>query len=410
MPTPLTTPESVSRDPAPPRPASLYAMFRYAWDAEEFTASDAMGATGLTRSTTIEAIDTLCELGLVVELPNAREAGDYRKGRPARRFILRADAAVLVGVDAGNSHIGVTLTDLRSHPLSQQRATRALDSDDGPTRQGLLSGLIDDALTASNRTREDVLAVCVGVPAPVDRSGRSPRHPNGFWERMNPDLVDVLSWAPLVRIENDASLAAFAEAEWGAARGCEDYVALLAGDRLGAGVVVDGHLLRGRHGGVGEMVAFDHVQGVGGADGLGIRAARLAEDALAATDASASSSLRTLGPGQLDGKTVLEHAHAGDPVARRVVNQVGDILARIVSVLGSMYDPQRVIVSGAIADGIDEVVAAARRSLPTDIDLPAPDLIASTLGADVVARGAVAAAAAQARAQTLDVWPPRGRR
>lgn len=164
--------------PAPPsgatpptaRPASLHAAFRYAWDSAEFTATDAMAATGLTRSTAIEAIEALVELGLVAELPNAREVGDYRKGRPARRFALRDDAAVLVGVDAGNSHIGVTVTDLRSRTLAHQRVTRVLDHDDDAARRTLIATLVDATLDRAGRTRHDVLSICIGVPAPVDRA------------------------------------------------------------------------------------------------------------------------------------------------------------------------------------------------------------------------------------------------
>jgi predicted NBD/HSP70 family sugar kinase len=69
-----------------------------------------------------------------------------------------------------------------------------------------------------------------------------------------------------------------------------------------------------------------------------------------------------------------------------------------------MFDPERVVVSGAIAAGMTDVVAAARRALPTDLDLPAPTIALSDLGADVVVRGAVAAAASHARERALDVW------
>ena len=61
-----------------PRRASLDTLLRYAWDAEVFTAGDALAVTGLSRSTTIEAIDDLVDLGLVRELANARAGGDYR--------------------------------------------------------------------------------------------------------------------------------------------------------------------------------------------------------------------------------------------------------------------------------------------------------------------------------------------
>lgn len=389
---------------APSRPASHDALLAHAWASEEFTATDAMDATGLTRSTAIDAMEALTRLGLLRELPNARQAGDYRKGRPARRFALRDDAAVLVGIDAGHVHITTTVTDLRSQALATHRTILELDRDDAATRSELILAAIDHALDTAGRSRDDVLAICVGVAAPVNDQGRSPRHPTGFWGRMNPDLTDALAWAPIVRIDNDASLAAVAEGTAGAAIGCRNYIALLAGARFGAGVVVDGRVLRGAHGGVGEMVAFDHVNGVGAADGLGTRAARWAAEAIAAGDVPADSALAATPPEQLDGRHVLELAAQGDESAQVIVERVGTVLARVVSVLGSMFDPERVVVSGAISAGVDDVVAAARRSLPTDLDLPAPELVVSQLGADVVVTGAIAAAAAAARENALDIW------
>ncbi|ALJ22153.1 ROK family protein [Microbacterium sp. No. 7] len=385
------------------RPPSLDAVFAHAWAAGGFTAADAMASTGLTRSTTIEAMDTLVELGLLRELPNARAVGDYRKGRPARRFELREDAGVLVGVDAGHAHLTAVVTDLRSQRLGIRRTTRQVDRDDAADRRAAIADLVDDALRAAGRTRADVLALCVGVPAPVDESGRSPHHRHLFWDRMNPGLADVFrAWAPLVRVDNDASLAAVAEGSVGAAVGCRSYIALLAGERLGSGVVIDGNLLRGAHGGVGEMVAFDHVEGVGTARGLGTRAAEWALEAIERGDVTGP--LAAIPRDRLDGQAVIELASQGDPDAQRIVHRVGVVLARIVATLGSMFDPERVVVTGAIAAGVAEVVAAAREALPTGMDLPAPDLAISQLGADVVVTGAVAAAAALARDRLLDVW------
>ncbi len=398
---------STSLAAAPPRPASLDAVLAYAWSTGEFTATDALEATGLTRSTTIDAMDALARLGLLEELPNARQAGEYRKGRPARRFSLRADAAVLVGVDAGNVHITATVTDLREQQLATRRTTLVMDRDHPAARARIIAAAVDDALSDAGRSRDDVLAVCVGVPAPVNAAGRSPHHPRGFWERMNPGLSDTFAWAPIVRIDNDASLAAVAEGAVGAAVGCRDYIALLAGVRLGAGVVVDGNVLRGAHGGVGEMVAFEHVDGVGTADGLGARVAAWAAAAVADGEASPDGTLAAIAAGEPDARAVLELAAAGDAAAMAIVDRVGAVLARIVSVLGSMFDPQRVVVSGAISEGIEAVVVAARRSLPTDLDLPAPELVVSQLGADVVVTGAVSAAAAAARLGALDVWMAR---
>ena len=193
-----------------PRRASLDALLHYAWDAESFTAGEAMPAVGLTRSTTIDALDELVERALIRELPNAREVGDYSKGRPARRFEFCADAGVVVGLDAGRAHVTTTIADLRGAVLAREHLM--LDDDSISRRRAVMATAVDDALGVAGLERGDVIALCAGVPAPVDSEGVSPTHHDGFWQRMNPDLIDMFrAWVPLVRVENDASLAAVAE-------------------------------------------------------------------------------------------------------------------------------------------------------------------------------------------------------
>ena len=92
--------------------ASVAGVLDFAWDAGAFTASEAMHAASLTRSTAIEAIDTLITAGVLSELPNARDAGEYRAGRPARRFALRADGGVGLALDAGDTPLTAAIADL----------------------------------------------------------------------------------------------------------------------------------------------------------------------------------------------------------------------------------------------------------------------------------------------------------
>ncbi|RZI85651.1 MAG: ROK family protein, partial [Microbacterium sp.] len=91
---------------------SLGRVLDFAWSAGAFTATDAMRSAALTRSTTIEAIDTLVDVAVLRELPNARDAGEYRAGRPARRFELRRDLGVVIGMDAGDTHVTVEVAEL----------------------------------------------------------------------------------------------------------------------------------------------------------------------------------------------------------------------------------------------------------------------------------------------------------
>jgi predicted NBD/HSP70 family sugar kinase len=387
-----------------PRRASLDALLRFAWDAEVFTAGDALAVTGLSRSTTIEAIDDLVALGLVRELANARAGGEYRKGRPSRRFELRADAAVVVGVDAGQGHLVTTVADLRGRTLATRRELVGASDDSAAGRRVLLVDAIDAALAEAGVGRADVLSVCVGVPAPVDSVGVSPVHRDGFWSRMNPDFLGLLSsWAPLVRIENDAVLASVAEHTRGAAVGLRNTVTVLAGERLGAGVVIDGTLLRGAHGGVGEVVVIRHLRGVDAAYGIGHHLEAWAAEEVSSGTLPADHPLRTAAPDAVSARAVVDLARAGDPVGRGLVERAGATLARIAGVFGSLYDPERIVVSGGLAAGVEELLVVARRLLPDELDLPAPELVASSLGADVVSTGAVAAALESARDGALHV-------
>ena len=387
-----------------PRRASIDAVLQFAWDAETFTSSDAMPVVGLTRSTTIDAIDELIDRGLVREMPNAREGGDYRKGRPARRFAFAADAGVVLGVDTGRAHIVVHVADLSGATLA--RMTTSIDpaDDTADGRRRAIGAAILQALAETGLANSAVVAVCAGVPAPVDSDGRSPEDRSGFWDRMNPDLPGLLSaWAPIVRVENDASLTAIAEGSVGAAVGCRSYVALLAGDRMGAGIVIDGNLLRGIHGGAGEMAAFDNVSGVGNADGIGARLAEWAIEAIGRGEIGPRHPLATMPRSSVTAQAILALARTGDVEALKLAAKAGAVIARVAGMFGSLLDPERIVISGAVAAGIEDVLVVARELAPREQALPSPTLVASTLGAEVVAIGAVSAAIASARAGILDL-------
>ncbi|MFT4219650.1 MAG: ROK family protein [Microbacterium sp.] len=378
--------------------ASTAAVLDHAWDTGVFRTDDIMAAAGLTRSTAISAIDRLIELGLIRELANARSERGYRTGRPARRFELRADAGIIVGLDAGRTRFTTIAADLSGAVLVQRHDEVGILHDSPDERRAAATRAIEGVIADAGAGPEDVLALAVGVPAPVDTSGRSPAHEERFWERMNPGFRDFFADRfPVVRVENDAALAAVAEGSVGAARGIPSFVALLAGSRMGAGVVLEGRLVRGTHGGIGELDAFIHVSGVGSAHGIGQRADEWVRAARADGRVPAAHPLARIPDADLTAQAEFAHIRADDPVTSPLVEELGALLARICGVLGSFYDPERIVVCGAVADALDDVIASASRRVGRALDLPAPTIMASRLGGDVVALGAIAAAREEAR-------------
>ncbi|MBK7822267.1 MAG: ROK family protein [Tessaracoccus sp.] len=382
--------------------ASTADVLGFAWNTDVFRADHVMAALGLTRSTALSALDALIDIGLVTELPNSATERN-RMGRPARRFELNGDAGVVIGIDAGNRRFTAIAADLTGRVLAEEHLDIRgyLNADDLPypdadpeERLAAALRVIDAVLAATRRTRTDVVGVGVGIPAPVDGDGESPPHESGFWQYMNAGLRRLLAEEfPAVRVENDAALAAIAESSLGEARGCDDFVAVLGGRRLGSGVFMEGRLVRGARGAVGELGGLTYITDVGGSWGLGYLAEKWVRDALEGGLIPADHPWAMLPTGEgLTAEVLLAHASLSDPVTRPLIEDLGLRLGRISRVVGYFYDPERIIVCGAVAPALGEVIEIAQRHVDRESELPPPEMVASQLGGDVVSLGAVSAA------------------
>ena len=409
------------------RRANRQALLQHALGAGSFTAADAMAATGLTRATVLGVCAELAQAGVLDEVAAAREDGAVQRGRPARHYALREAAAVLIGVDAGQHTLRARVTDLRGDELAVawSAADGELDSTDAEkgaaaaeARVGAVRDLIDEALSRAGASRARRLLTVVGVPAPVDAAGYSPSGGSAYWSAMNPGFVEALDGEVLV--ENDANLAVLAEQAAERAQAgprTEHLAALLMGERFGAGLIVDGRLLHGAEGGAGEMRFLDSVLGESrGAEGVAALARRWSLEALEASVADgapvadgvseAASSLASIPSERLTAEDVFAAAAAGDPLARQVLERIADRLARIAAILSSLLGVEEVVVAGGIAAAIEPVLARSRALLPEHTAPPLPWLTASTLGRDVVVRGAIDLALSRLREYPLDLLVP----
>ncbi|GAA1055132.1 transcriptional regulator [Agromyces luteolus] len=405
----------VATSPQVLRRVNARRVLEHAWQTGAFTAADVMTETGLTRSTVIGLCDELVRMGWLTELEDARTFGTYTKGRPARRYSLRERAAVVVALDAGYDHVSATVADLRGTPLARRTASIAAAGPgrterlaDAAARRSLARTTVDEARRAAGVAAEDVVAIAIAVPAPVDADGTSPAE-HWFWNLTNPGYAELFGGdAEIVVVENDANLAAIAErsAPGGGGRDVDSFIALIVGEGLGAGLMIDGRLVRGRRGGAGELRFLDHVEGVGSADGLALLARRWATEAVrSGAGAGADSALERLDPGSIDETQVGAAALEGDPVALEIVDRLAARLARICLVLGDLLDVDRIIVSGDASRSLPMVIDAAARVIEGSDDPSAPELRTSTLGEGCVTAGAIEHALAAVRARALDLRP-----
>ncbi|WP_165308026.1 ROK family protein, partial [Agromyces binzhouensis] len=277
---------------------------------------------------------------------------------------------------------------------------------DAGRRRALVRTAIDGALADAVVDASSVLAITVAVPAPVDRDGASPAE-NPFWRVANPGYSEFLSAdAAVVTVENDANLAAIAErsAPDGGGRDADSFIALMTGEGMGAGLMIDGRLIRGRRGAAGELRFLDHVEGVGSSDGLALLARRWAIEAITTSEVG-DGALAHLDPATLDEAEVGLAAASGDPAAVAITDRLAERLARICLVLGDLLDVDRVVVGGTVADTLPDVIDRAGRILDDSDDPTAPELRRSALGEDSVTIGAIEHALAEVRSRALDLTP-----
>ena len=393
-------PEPVPATPQLLRRVSAGAVLEFMRASGAVTVTDVMAATGLTRATTIAVCEDLVRRGWIQELENQREFGGYRKGRPARRFELNERAGVVLGMDIGYSKVTAVVSDLRGKTLG--RSSRPFQAGDVNSRERIafIDGVAMAALGSAGAEPGQVLAVCAGVAAPVDRHGDVVATQT-FWGLfdvgLRPALKETRGWTVL--LENDANLAALGDRWQGAAAGIEDVVVILASERLGSGIVEGGRLVHGTRGSAGELAYLNLVEGVGDTYGIAHLARTWAAEALATDSPTA---LRDVQPGRVEAEQVFAAAAQGDAVALGILDRLADRMARVVGTVATMLNPELVVIGGGVADSAHVLLDPISERLAEYTATPARVAV-SPLGDSIVTVGAVRRALDYVEGNSLDL-------
>jgi glucokinase len=263
-----------------------------------------------------------------------------------------------------------------------------------PTPPGTAALL--DALAGATRRLSDVggvVGVGVGAPGLVDRDGVLRFAPNLRGVGANLRLKDELEGrlGVEVRVDNDATCAAWGERQMGAGRGFDQVVMVTLGTGIGGGIIVDGRLARGANGFGGEIghmvVDPDGPPCPCGQRGCWERFAsgsglgRLGREAALAGDADRLVELAGGDPELVRGEHVGRAAADGDPGAMAVLHDFARWVALGLANLTNIFDPEAFVLGGGLIEMGDLLLApvgaaftellAARAQRPPVAILPA---------------------------------------
>lgn len=286
----------------------------------------------------------LLETGLLVE---AGEQSDGRVGRPQQLLDIVPQSRRFIGMKLmADEVIGVT-TDLRANVIAME--SRRLAATDPETVVAAIASLVETL----SRGTPTVTAIGIGVGGLVDTNGVVQSAPFLKWNDVSlGSMVEAATGIQTI-IEND--LVAFTEYEhwFGAGRGLDRFAVVTLGAGIGYGLVIHDEIVRNADYGIG-LIGHWPLDPFGPVCSEGHRGCAKAILTDTAITAAVSQALGK----PVNYRQALDLAAAGEPAARRVVDDAGRGLGRLLAAISNLTMPELVVIGGEGA-GLASVAAAA---------------------------------------------------
>ena len=160
---------------------------------------------------------------------------------------------LLLGIDIGGTKSAVVIGNERGEILARASAPTPWSSEH--EAYAVLLQLVREVTQTCGVALTQIDAAGVSFGGPVDTgAGIVLTPPNlSAWKPMPLQTLLEADLALPVTLENDANATALAEFRWGAGQGCADMAFLTLGTGIGAGLILDGRLYRGRRDLAGEI-------------------------------------------------------------------------------------------------------------------------------------------------------------
>jgi len=303
---------------------------------------------------------------------------------------------LVLAVDVGGTTIKAEVTDDSGVPVAAGSARTPKGAAALDAIAALGTQLIKEA------GPEEVVAAGVVLPGIVDRERRIGVYSaNIGWSSLPAGEVLERAWGIPVAVDHDVTCAGWAEWATGAGQGCNDMAFVAIGTGISAALVSGGRLLRGSTGGSGSA------ERTGGADrtlgaswtsgdsrqpgeighvvvrpdgppcGCGARGCMEAIGSAAAIARAYAAVSGTSVVGALD----VELAAAHDERARTVWDDAMSALADGLTVLTTLFGPERIVIGGGLAQAGDFLLKPLTTLLPERVRVqPVPALAMAAHG------------------------------
>jgi predicted NBD/HSP70 family sugar kinase len=336
----------------------LFQIFR---DGQPHTKAELAELSGLARSTISLRLDQLIALGMIA--PSAENSSTG--GRPSAQLVLNENAFVVAGVDFGASHAVASLANLGGKILVSIETKRQIS--DGP--EVCLRWMIAELkhlLAGQGLSGDDLLAIGIGLPGPVEHSTGKPASPPIMmgWDGFDVPARVNQEFKAKVLVDNDVNVMALGERHV-AYPDVDHLIFLKAATGIGSGIISGGQLQRGAQGTAGDI---GHVRVSSGGD----VSCHCGNFGCLEAVASAPAIIKKLvaeGLPVRNTSDLIDATRRAKVEAIQAIRQAGRDIGEVLSTCVSLINPAVIVIGGSLSSAGEHLIAGVRevvyaRSMP----------------------------------------------
>lgn len=310
--------------------------------------ADLVRASGLSAPTVANVVALLASAGLVETIGE----GDSTGGRRPDMLRFRAERGCVVGAEIRPDSLRFLLAHLDGRELGRAKVTLSKASSTPSAVCSVMGKEVRNLLRKHRHREEQLLGFVIGVPAIVDVK-----------EGIVVSLSPLTGWrnvplGPMLRselpceviVENDTNLAAQGEYNRGAAQGEQNFVFIIVGEGVGAGIFVEGKIYHGSQWSAGE-IGYLRIPNISRANptlhGYGRLEKVLGASGILRSWRASSQRARTH-PRVARASAIFDLAAAGNAQAKRILTQRASILADVVLDLALILNPSIILLGGDV--------------------------------------------------------------
>jgi glucokinase len=314
--------------------------------------ADLVRASGLSAPTVTNVVRDLQSKSLVEPLGEGESSG----GRPPDMIRFKAERGCLLAVEISAENLSFLLTDLNGSEIDARKVSLFRRKTTPEAICGYIGDELKNMLQKQKKTRSQLLALVVGVPAITNVKEGSVLSISTLEGWRSVPLGDLLGKIAkcLVIVENDTNLAAQGEQHCGAARVETDFAFINIGTNVGAGIFLRGRIHHGSQWSAGEIAylrlpsisrkqptihEFGELESVLTTSGILKRWHEEAEKPTQGASRAESA---------IDAQGILSLAQAGDARAEQIVRHLAEIVADIIVNLSLILNPGLILLGGEI--------------------------------------------------------------